>query len=48
MYKERIAPTELMKFMLFDEFLDGERVIRYELTVPTGTVQNDVYEIDME
>ena len=47
-YKERIAPTELMKFMLFDEFLDGERVIRYELTVPTGTVQNDVYEIDME
>lgn len=47
-YKEKCAPTELMKFLFLNCFFDGERVIRYELTVPTGTVQNDVYEIDME
>lgn len=47
-YKERCAPTELMKFLFFDDFFNEERVIRYELTVPTGSVQNDVYEIDME
>lgn len=47
-YKERCAPTELMKFLFFEDFFNEERVIRYELTVPTGSVQNDVYEIDME